>query len=231
MGLELYGEIEELLIEESEGVRLWDLYLHKLQELGVKKVLDIGCGGGYFCQLAQRAGFEITGIDLSKTQVERALKRGCDCRVGGIESVEGRFDIAVAIFDVVNYLPPSQIPHFFREVHRKADRFLFDINSRFGMEEVAVGALKREREGHYLCVESRFEEGKLITRFDLFTLRSDGLYSRRSDEVVQYYHPVDWIIANSPYDRAVVEGIELYGSGEPEKWLILMEKGGKGGNG
>jgi len=51
----------------------------KLFALGLPfkgKVLDVGCGDGYFLQLAASRGFPGAGIDLNRWQVERARLRG-----------------------------------------------------------------------------------------------------------------------------------------------------------
>jgi len=222
-GLELYGKVEELLLEESEGEKLWELYLDQLEGLGVQSVLDIGCGGGRFCQKGSARGFQIEGIDLSKNQIAKAVKRGCNCHTTSLSQLTGYYNAGVAVFDVVNYLPPSQLTNFFETVYRLTDHFLFDINTYFGMADLAVGTLKREGNGKFLCLDSRFEEGKLITTLDLFIPTGNG-YFREKGEVIQYYHPLEKIVALSPFPKVEVTGVELYGSGEDEKWLILMKK-------
>lgn len=38
------------------------------------RLLDVGCGSGYFADLAKNAGFEVTGTDVAKSAVEFASK-------------------------------------------------------------------------------------------------------------------------------------------------------------
>lgn len=226
-GLDLYGEVEELLIDRRAGRRLWKLYLRELGKLPGRRLLDIGCGGGEFCRLAKRRGYQVTGIDLSPVQVERANRKGCHCIVERLENleVEEPFDFAVAIFDVLNYIPPSHLPQFLQRVGEVANAFLFDINSYYGMAEVAVGALKREGDREFLCVESiyreRFHRGELITTFTLFREEGEGLYRRYQGEITQYYHPLQEITNYLPYRNVEIEAVNLYTDQEPEKWLVI----------
>jgi len=222
-GLEFYGKIEELLMNREAGEKLWNYYLEILEREGAKRVLDIGCGSGEFCKMAQKRGIEVVGIDLSHTQVSRALKKGCNCIVKRVEEMGGNFDGAVAIFDVINYLTPTQLPPFFKAVAQLAPLFIFDINSQYGMAEVAVGALKIEKDGYFLCVESNYNRGRLITDFTLFTSTFDHLYRREDGRVTQYYHRLERVTQILPYHSVEIEPITLYNSPAPEKWLIIAK--------
>jgi SAM-dependent methyltransferase len=222
-GLEFYGKIEELLMNREAGIKLWGRYLEILEEKGIRQVLDIGCGSGEFCKLAEKRGIKVVGIDLSRTQISRALKKGCNCILQKVEEMEGRFDGAVAIFDVVNYLSPRQLPHFFQAVAKLTPLFIFDINSHYGMSEVAVGALKIDKQEGFLCVESNYDKGRLITEFTLFTPAFDHLYRREEGKVVQYFHRLERVTSILPFQGVEVEPVTLYGSPLPEKWLIIGE--------
>ncbi len=53
-------------------------YKHALQFLNMNStqtLLDVGCGTGYFCDLAARQNINVTGIDASKNLIEQAKKR------------------------------------------------------------------------------------------------------------------------------------------------------------
>jgi SAM-dependent methyltransferase len=62
------------------------------------RVLDVGCGGGWFLKAATDRGWTAVGVDLSPLAVERARRMfGVDARVGGID----RADLRDATFDLV----------------------------------------------------------------------------------------------------------------------------------
>lgn len=112
VGLDLYAKVESLLGFEEARKRLHALFLEKLKRLGVNKVLDIGCGSGCFMQIAQEEGMEVVGIDLSLVMVEAARQKGLNAYRMNLCDVTERFDAAVAIFDVLNYIRPADLGHF-----------------------------------------------------------------------------------------------------------------------
>jgi SAM-dependent methyltransferase len=91
---------------------------------GARTVLDLGCGTGvHACALA-RAGYRVTGVDRSELMLDKARERAkreiqSDC-CGSAEFVWGDirdfdlsrcFDVVVALFHVVSYLPTNDDLH------------------------------------------------------------------------------------------------------------------------
>lgn len=79
------------------------------------RVLDLGCGNGIPVsrELARR-GYDVTGVDLSTVQVERARALVPDARfvcadMASVELAEGSFDAVVAFFSLIN-LPLDEQP-------------------------------------------------------------------------------------------------------------------------
>jgi SAM-dependent methyltransferase len=223
MGLELYGKIEDLFLDREAAHILWDRFVTELISLDVKKVLDIGCGSGDFCQLAMMRGLDIKGIDLSTTQVERA-KSKCECEVKNVCDMEDTFDAAVAIFDVINYMNDEELKKFLGCVENVVEKyFIFDVNSYFAMNDLAIGTLKAEDGGRFGVLYSDFEDDELKTEITLFEKEGE-CYKKSQAEIIQYYHSVEKICKFTKMQLINKIPVSLYGSGEIEKWILVFKK-------
>lgn len=85
-------------IQEQTGSAGYDYALQLLNISGDEKLLDVGCGTGVFCELADGAGAHVTGIDATEAFIERAEHRlpGPDFIVGEMEELpfeDESFDI------------------------------------------------------------------------------------------------------------------------------------------
>ncbi|NPA64922.1 MAG: methyltransferase domain-containing protein [Epsilonproteobacteria bacterium] len=224
MGLELYGEIESLLGFEEERKRLHELFLRKLASFAPQRVLDIGCGSGAFVRMGQEVGYEIEGIDLSARMVERAKSKGVSCRRVDLCDIEEKFDAAVAIFDVLNYIPPKKLSAFFgcvRKVLRPGGVFLADLNTLYGFEEVAQGALWIDREDRFVAVDAEFDGERLLTSIVYFE-KDDQRYRKSVDNIVQFYHDPNGLRFEG-MRLLWMEPLALFGK-RPDKVLVAFEK-------
>jgi SAM-dependent methyltransferase len=222
MALDLYARIEEMFLDKEAADILWSKFIEILNKLEVKKILDIGCGGGGFCLLAKHNGFDIKGIDLSRAQVEKAVKKGCKCEAKDVCDVKERFEAAVAVFDVINYMNEDELKKFFSCVKERTDYFVFDINTLYAMEDLAIGTLKAEDENRFSVLYSEFEDNKLITEITLFEKKGD-CYIKHQDKIIQYYYSVDQIEKLSGMKLVDIVPISLYGSEEAEKLILTFK--------
>jgi len=222
MGLELYGKIEELFLDKEAAFILWGKFIEILKKVESKNVLDIGCGSGGFCKFAKENGLDVKGIDLSYNQVKRA--KNCECEVKDVCEVKEKFDVAVSIFDVINYMDKKELKRFFSCVEKVIDRyFIFDINSYFAMSELAIGTLKAENDKKFSVLYSTFEDNKLITEITLFEKEGE-CFKKMQKYITQYYYSIEELenLTNLKLKEKIP--ISLYGSGEVEKWILLFEK-------
>ena len=223
MGLELYGKIEDLFLDKEAAHILWSEFISILINLDVKSVLDIGCGSGDFCQLAGLSGLRIKGIDLSHTQIQKA-KDKCDCEVKNICDMKEKFDAAVAIFDVINYMNDKELVKFFECVENVVQRyFIFDVNSYFAMNDLAIGTLKAEDENRFGVLYSDFEDDMLTTEITLFEAENE-CYKKHQANIIQYYHSVEKLCKFTNMKLINKFPVSLYGSEEVEKWILVFEK-------
>ena len=91
--------------------------------LNGKRVLDIGCSFGWFCEVAVRDGTkEVWGIDPNKEQIKKAKKevKGAKFKVahaGKLPFVNNKFDL-ITLFDVIEHVPKSTEPQTLSEAAR-----------------------------------------------------------------------------------------------------------------
>jgi len=224
LGLELYSKIEDLFLDKEVANNLWDRFIETLKSLSVESVLDIGCGSGDFCIKAKEKGFFVKGIDLSKGQVNRAIEKGCNCEVKDVCNLNEKFDSAVAIFDVINYLKKDELKKFFKCVENVINRyFIFDINTLYAMEDLAVGTLKSEDKERFATLYSEFENNKLITEITLFE-KEKNYFKKSQASITQYYHSLEEIEELTRLKLKDIIPISLYGSEEAEKLILVFEK-------
>ena len=62
-------------IQEKTGITGYDYVLNMINLKPSDKVLDVGCGSGFFSSMAQEYEADITGIDASEPLIERAIQR------------------------------------------------------------------------------------------------------------------------------------------------------------
>ena len=223
MGLELYGRIEDLFLDKEAAHILWSKFIEILKNLNIKNILDIGCGSGDFCELARINSLNVKGVDLSKTQVKRAKKK-CDCIVKNVCELDEKFDAAVAIFDVINYMNDKELKNFFKCVENVVKRyFIFDINSYFAMNDLAIGTIRAEDEKRFGVLYSDFEDDTFTTEITLFEKMGD-CYKKSQAHIIQYYHDIEKLCKFTKMKLINKIPISLYESGEIEKWILIFEK-------
>lgn len=82
-----------------------------VESLGVRSVLDAGCGTGRVAVELARRGLDVVGVDLDASMLEAARSKapGLDWRLGDLVDVDlGRtFDAVVAAGNVMIFLEPG----------------------------------------------------------------------------------------------------------------------------
>jgi len=226
--LDLYAKVEDMLENEEAITSLYDYYYETLSQCTFNSLLDVGCGSGaYLAALQTRfPNVKTKGIDLSPVMAERARAKGIDAQAVDLCDLEGRFDVITAVFDMVNYLPPQALEGFFtciREHLNEGGCFLFDINTRYGFEDVAVGAYIVEDETRFLAIDSDFEANRYEADFSLFE-KQNGCYDRTTQTIEQFYHTPETITSVSKMKLLAKQPLSLYGFEEYDKQFMVLKK-------
>ena len=193
--------------------------------LSGRRVLDVGCGTGKSFMPLLEAGWEVTGCDLAPEMLEIASHKA----TGRAELLEadaaelpvlGRFDLVMAIDDVVNYLLTAEaLEAFFRGARRNlapGGVLLFDANTLatyrtfFAETTAASGADGTELRSRGLT--SADAPPGVLAEISFEARASDGRPLMEPVPHAQRHHPPDELIA--ALESAGLRSAALYGHNE-----------------
>jgi len=110
--LDIYSKVEDLIGIMEARPKLYSYYEATLATLKFKSLLDVGCGDGDFLvQIASEfPNSSFMGIDLSEDMISKALSKNLNAKVCDIATITQQFDVVTAVFDMINYLSPKELP-------------------------------------------------------------------------------------------------------------------------
>jgi predicted TPR repeat methyltransferase len=170
--------------------------------------------------------FLAKGIDLSSVMVQKARLKGVMAEAVDLRELNGKFDVMSAVFDMLNYLPPQALSGFFECVseHLNDDGyFIFDINSDYGFDNVAVGAYIVDDERRFLAIDSDYEDETYQATFTLFE-KDNTCYQKMQETITQYYHSVQSITEATNMNLVAIQEISLYDMEQADKLLLVFQK-------
>jgi len=229
--LDLYGEIQEYLDFEDEIEALYRATLLEVIQKEPKTLIDIGCGQGEFCNIVEHNGITTLGVDLSQIQIDLAQQKfpNLSFKAIGIADIAQKYDCATATFDVINYIPKSQLKAFFESTNKtlhKNGYFIFDINTLFGFEEIAQGTLIIDEEDTFIGIDANFEDNILYTDMTLFT-KENSCYNKQKGTIKQYFHPTKELQLLLEECGFVVEksvDFSLHSEDDNDKMILVCKK-------
>lgn len=192
-----------------------------------KRGLELGCGSGAFCRALAKAGYEMTGADLSAPMLSEGAKRAREegVRVGFIQAdavrlrVPKPFDFIISPNDCYNYIPEEKLPSAFARAFsslKTGGIFWFDVSSACKLrEKIANNIFADDRdEITYLCFNT-LKEDRVEMDVTLFIRERDGRFSRFDEKHVQYIHEEETLV--SALERAGFDvSVEGHLGGEKE---------------
>jgi len=176
-------------------------------------VLDIGCGRGGLMEQLALDKITAKGIDLSQVMVDEAKAKGLDAECIDIADEQGKYDAAVAVFDVLNFMDEASLNTFLDNVAKTLKPkglFIADINTKYGFSAVAEGTMNAEDDKGFLSVDAVFDENELRTIFTYFEKQDETCYTKEQQMITQYFHPLSFFRKKRALKLIKHEKISLY---------------------
>ena len=169
--------------------------------------LELGCGSGAFCRALTKAGYAMTGADLSLPMLDKAARlareEGVSVRYLQADAARlcthEKFDFILAPNDCYNYIAPQKLPAAFRHAAanlKKGGIFWADVSSAYKLRaKVANNMFADDRdEVTYLAFSHLFAD-RVELDVTLFVRRADGTFDRFDERHIQYIHEEDALVA------------------------------------
>lgn len=161
---------------------------------------DVGCGNGYFTREFALNGYDVVGVDVSCTMLNKAVQISAEKGVnvaflqGDITKLKlaKKVDFITAINDCINYVSQADVVKTFRKVSanlKKGGLFIFDVSSKNKLENVIGNNMFGEdgEELSYLWFNEKVGD-KIVMDLTFFERLDDGKYKRYDERHVQYIH-------------------------------------------
>lgn len=193
------------------GYDKWSQYLiERINSLGVKpcaRGVDAGCGNGYFTRAFERAGYGMTGVDISpemlNAAVELSRKNGLKSQyiLGDIAKLSLNFkpDFIIAANDCVNYLPQNGLTATFKRLYgllKRGGALIFDISSSHKLRHIlGDNAFADDRDGATCVWFTKLCGDRVELDITVYVRRADGLYERRDESQTQFIHEENAVVA------------------------------------
>lgn len=110
-------------VEGLAGAAEWPVLRALLPDLAGKRVLDLGCGFGWFCRYVREAGAtEVVGYDVSERMLERARTTTTDAAISYARKDLETLELQATSFDLIyssltfHYI--EKLERLFGEIHR-----------------------------------------------------------------------------------------------------------------
>lgn len=187
----------------------WSQYLIlQLKKFRLQTGLDVGCGGGWFTRAFKKAGYDMTGMDVSLEMLdvaqEQAIKQGVrgEYILGDITKKKPpkKFDFATAINDCVNYIPKEKLDNAFKNVAgalKAGGIFLFDVSSKRKFEKKLANTVSVDDRDEITYLAFNQLNGDTATiDVTLFVKRADGAFDRLDETHTQYVYTEEEIVSS-----------------------------------
>lgn len=185
----------------------WAQYiLDKLERYSEGKTgIDAACGSGFFTRAIKKAGYNVTGVDISEEMLNSAV---AECRKDGLSISFLKGDIAALhsfekndfitiINDGINYLSPHKLNSAFKcfnKCLKKGGVLHFDISSPYKLTKLIGNETFCEDEEDYSYIWfNRLLQDRVEMDLSVF-IKDHDCYLKKECYSVEYIHTTEKLI-------------------------------------
>ena len=182
---------------------------------------DVGCGSGAFTRRFKRAGYDVTGFDISEEMLSAAMKKSREEGLGvTFVRQDARLfkplkkpDFITALTDCINYLSPGDAAKTFKKFASALPRgglLIFDISTEYKIRNIIADNMFGEDgdDFSYLWFNRSFDGGVEMD-ITVFKRTDGGLYEKSEERHVQYIHTFGSLssaLSSAGFDLIKAEG-------------------------
>lgn len=241
-----FAEVYDELMDNVDYEKWADYYVRLLSIYGVRdgKICECACGTGSLTLPLYRAGFQMTGVDLSREMLWQAAQKA---RKQGIAipfiqqdmkalNLHRPMDAVLATCDGVNYLITDEdMKSFLRAAFRSirpGGALIFDVSTPHRLvDQLCSGLICEDRENVTYIWQSRWNEKSGMVTMDLcfFVKEKDGRYRRIEEHQKQRVWRAQEL--KTLLLQAGFRGVCVYGNGtlnpgrdSDERWHIAATR-------
>lgn len=162
---------------------------HEILNETPSKVLDLGCGPGFYADRLSRLGHAVTGIDFSPASIDYARQHSMGTFILGdilTHELGTGYDLVMLVFGELNAFAPADAAHLINRAYdalKPGGQLLLEVHTydavkRIGSEPASwhttTSGLFSDQP--YLCLtESLFENERSLSHYYVFDAASGGM--------------------------------------------------------
>lgn len=164
--------------------------------------IDAACGSGYFTRALKRAGYDVSGCDISAEMLTCAQKKCAEEKLNVNFSLQDisclksfkKVDFITVINDGINFVPQNKLQKTFNGFYKilnKGGVVHFDVSTEYKLRNVLANETFCEDDDDYSYIWfNKLFEDRVQMDMSVFVRKND-LFEKRESSLCEYIHTKD----------------------------------------
>ena len=240
---ETFASVYDAIMDDSLYDKWTDFSLRHFPK-NKKKLLELACGTGIQSVRFAKAGFDVTGLDLSDEMLEIARKRAkkageaIEFRQGNMLDLSqaGKYDLVTCYSDSICYMADEvEVGDVFQQVYNCLNEggvFIFDVHSTYQTDTVFPGYSYHENADEFAMVWDTYADEaphSVVHELTFFLQDEDGRFTRYDE--VHEERTYEILTYDILLEQAGFKTVKVYADFEDQapkkeskRWFFVAEK-------